>query len=239
MSKCSKQEQTTASPQRQSQGSFSFSTSTSVNKDDKNLQLKSDTAAYVFSDPVNGLLGNLLPSAQAVSASSLDRIDWTTPKAKGLQLSELAQHLEAKLSSSEWFVTGMVDPSLFANEFSFKDDSVATKGIKSYAEGVRKIFDQETSRAEIIRVESDAKKKVIVVTWRLEGCVNLPFKPRITPYVVTTTFGVDSDGLICSQLDEFSVPGWRILAGALLGPWAGPTPALPVEVLRMGKAHRW
>ena len=71
-----------------------------------------------------------------------------------------------------------------------------------------------------------------MVKWRLEGRVNLPLRPRISPYVVTTTFGVDSDGLIASQLDEFSVPGWRLLAGALLGAWAGPEPAGPVEQLR-------
>ncbi|GAX74802.1 hypothetical protein CEUSTIGMA_g2249.t1 [Chlamydomonas eustigma] len=198
-------------------------------------KLESKPSTYVYSDPVNGFLGNFLPSGESVSASSLDQIDWTTPKATGLEIRQLADRIEAKLSMSEWFVTGMVDPSLFAKEFSFKDDSVATKGIRSYAEGVRKIFDQETSRAEVVSVDTDAAKGIIVVTWRLEGCVNLPFKPRITPYVVTTTFEVDSDGLISSQLDEFSVPGWRLLAGALLGSWAGPTPALPVVELRKSR----
>lgn len=68
---------------------------------------------------------------------------------------------------------------------------------------------------------------------RLEGAVNLPFRPRIAPYLVTTTLGVDpTSGLISSQLDEFSVPGWKLLAGALLGPWAGPEPAPPVLELR-------
>ena len=71
-----------------------------------------------------------------------------------------------------------------------------------------------------------------MVTWRLEGRVNLLGRPRISPYVVTTTFQVDVDGLICSQLDEFSVPGWRLLLGALLGPWAGPEPAGTVEELK-------
>ncbi len=63
--------------------------------------------------------------------------------------------------------------------------------------------------------------------------MNLPFRPTIAPYVVTTFLGVDpATGLVVSQLDEFSVPGWRLLAGALLGAWAGPPPAAPVEQLR-------
>lgn len=32
----------------------------------------------------------------------------------------------------------------------------------------------------------------IVVRWRLSGRVNLPFKPPIKPYVVTTTFERDA-----------------------------------------------
>ena len=39
-------------------------------------------------------------------------------------------------------------------------------------------------------------------------------------------------GLLNTQLDEFSVPGWQLLTGAFLGAWAGPPPAPPVEQLR-------
>ena len=41
-----------------------------------------------------------------------------------------------------------------------------------------------------------------------------------------------SPGLLSTQLDEFTVPGWQLLAGALLGAWAGPPPAPPAEQLR-------
>ncbi len=91
---------------------------------------------------------------------------------------------------------------------------------------------KETSRAELIEVTHDASRRAVVVVWRLEGRVNLPLRPRIVPYVVTTTFSVDDSGLICAQLDEFSVPGWRLLAAAFLGSWAGPPPAAPVETLK-------
>lgn len=65
---------------------------------------------------------------------------------------------------------------------------------------------QETSKAELISVSTDAAANSIIVIWRLEGKVNLPFKPSIKPYVVTTTFGVDSSsGLICSQLGRWAL----------------------------------
>lgn len=91
---------------------------------------------------------------------------------------------------------------------------------------------QETSKAELISVEARPASNDIVVVWRLEGRVNLPLKPKIKPYVVTTTLGLDSDGLVCSQLDEFSVPGWDILLSTLLGEGFGAKPAPPVEELR-------
>lgn len=136
-----------------------------------------------------------------------------------------------------WLAAGEVDPRLFSDSFAFKDESVATTGIKAYATGVRKLFDQATSRAELISVEARPAAQQIVVTWRLEGRVNLPFKPKIKPYVVTTTFDVDPDsGLIVSQLDEFSVPGWDLLLSIVLGEGFGAKPAPPVEELRAAAA---
>jgi hypothetical protein len=49
-------------------------------------------------------------------------------------------------------VAGEVDPTLFSDDFKFKDDTVATTGIRSYALGVRKLFDQ---------VEKKALRKII------------------------------------------------------------------------------
>lgn len=46
-----------------------------------------------------------------------------------------AELVEAGLSKSQWFVTGEVDPRLFSDNFAFKDESVATTGIKAYATG--------------------------------------------------------------------------------------------------------
>lgn len=91
---------------------------------------------------------------------------------------------------------------------------------------------QETARAQLISVAPEPSSNAIVVNWRLEGRVNLPLRPTIPPYIVRTTFRVDQEGLICSHLDEFTVPGWQLLAGALLGPWAGPPPPPPIEQLR-------
>jgi hypothetical protein len=88
-------------------------------------------------------MGRFLPPARDVEAELMaEGVDLDAPKAPGLTLSALAERVERGLSAKEWFVTGAVDSAIFSDCFEFKDDSVSTKGIKSYALGVRKLFDQ-------------------------------------------------------------------------------------------------
>jgi hypothetical protein len=102
---------------------------------------------YSYSDIFNRFLSEFLPQTSHVEAE-LSYIDWDMPKAKYKSqrmeeiLSQLSQDLNVKLDRLSWFVTGEVDPSLFSEKFKFVDDSVSTEGIKNYARGVRKLFDQ-------------------------------------------------------------------------------------------------
>lgn len=163
-------------------------------------------------------------------------IDFTVPKldTTNISLETLAQMLDAELYEKEWFVTGKVNPIYFADEFEFQDPDVKLTGIEEYARGVNKLFDQETSRAEIIStLVSDTKPNTIRVTWRLSGKVNIgPKGLTIKPYICYTDFTVDmkndnddnedneeggskSSGLIVFQEDEFDIPQWDILLSAL------------------------
>lgn len=91
-------------------------------------------------------------------------------------------------------------------------------GIEEYARGVMKIFDQESSRAEIIScLVNDTLSNTITVTWRLSGRVSIgPKGLPIKPYICYTDFTVDEDsGLVVFQEDRFDIPGWDILLSAL------------------------
>jgi len=96
--------------------------------------------AYKYSDGVNQFLGNFLPSSSAARDELC--VDFTVPKLTGLPIQELADLVKQGLDRTQWFVTGEVDARLFSDNFAFKDESVATTGIKAYATGVRKLFDQ-------------------------------------------------------------------------------------------------
>mmetsp|Transcript_14998 Transcript_14998/g.19004 ORF Transcript_14998/g.19004 Transcript_14998/m.19004 type:complete len:275 (+) Transcript_14998:67-891(+) len=149
-------------------------------------------------------------------SSFLSKIDFTAPKISNVPLETLASMLDAELYEREWFVTGNVNPIYFSDEFEFQDPDVKLSGIEEYAKGVNKLFDQETSRAEIIStVVNENTPNTITVTWRLSGKVNIGPGLTIKPYICYTDFKVDSDGLIVFQEDRFDIEQWDILLSAL------------------------
>jgi hypothetical protein len=173
------------------------------------------------------------------------RIDFDAKKIPaGTSLETLAAALDYELTEREWFVTGNVNPIYFSDDFQFQDPDVKLTGIEEYARGVYKLFDQETSQAQIIAttVNVDASTRdrpVITCTWRLSGGVNIGPGLTIKPYIVNTDFVVDpKTSLIIFQEDRFDIPGWDILLSALFPFLIGkvtspPAPPVPKRVLKM------
>jgi len=54
------------------------------------------------------------------------------------------------------------------------------------------------------------------VVWYLDARVNLPWKPRIKPYIVRTIYKINKEGLISFQEDKFTIPEWDIVLSAFL-----------------------
>lgn len=190
--------------------------------------------AEKYSNMLTGILGKFITTPQ--DSIIYEGSNNTNNRVKRLLLSAMCERLDAGLRKEGWFVTGNVDTSLFSSNFTFKDPDVTLNGIDEYARGVRKLFNQQTSKAEIIStVINDTLSYTITVTWRLEGSVNIGPGLRIKPYIVYTNFRVSpQNGLIEYQEDIFSIPGKDILLNALfpfLAPWLVP-PASPIEVLR-------
>jgi hypothetical protein len=104
--------------------------------------------------------------------------------------------------------------------------------VLDYARGVYKLFDQETSRAEIIStVVNETVPNTITVTWRLSGGVNIGPGLTIKPYTCYTDFTIDNEGLIAFQVDRFDIPGWDILLSALFPFLIGKVTAPPAPTV--------
>ncbi|KAL3903602.1 MAG: hypothetical protein SGILL_010383 [Bacillariaceae sp.] len=196
-----------------------------------------------YRNTVTKVLSNLMQKDKMtegnIGSNPIAQIDFDAPKiSPSTSLQTLAAALDYELSEREWFVTGNVDPSYFSDDFKFQDPDVKVNGIEDYSKGVYKLFDQATSRAEIISTVvneelSTPDRPVITCTWRLSGGVSIGPGLEIKPYIVFTDFAVDPEtSLIVFQEDRFDLPGWDILLSALfpflIGKMTKP-PAPPVE----------
>ena len=174
------------------------------------------------------------------TADPLADIDFNAQKSPKLSLQDLASVLDYELYNKEWFVTGRVNQIYFDEKLTFQDPDVKLTGIEEYARGVLKLFDQSTSRAEIIStVVNTTVPNTITVTWRLSGGVSIGPGLIIKPYICYTDFTVDEEsGLIVFQEDRFSIPGWDILLSALFPFLIGkvtsePAPEVEPRVVEM------
>ncbi|KAL3937652.1 MAG: hypothetical protein SGBAC_007282 [Bacillariaceae sp.] len=182
----------------------------------------SGSAVEEYKNAATQILSNFMekPSTSSVAVPNpIDSIDFGAPKLPKVDLDTLAQALDYELYNKEWFVTGNVNPIYFSEDFEFQDPDVKLSGIEDYARGVYKLFDQETTRAEIIStVRNDSVPNTITCTWRLSGKVSIGPGLTIKPYICYTDFTVDEEtGLIAQQEDRFDIPGYDILLSATLG----------------------
>jgi hypothetical protein len=84
-----------------------------------------------YRNAVTGFLSNFMQNeAQMNKEDPLAKIDFDAPKIGKVGLETLAAMLDAELYEKEWFVTGNVNPSYFADEFEFQDPDVKLKGIE-------------------------------------------------------------------------------------------------------------
>jgi hypothetical protein len=171
-----------------------------------------------YRNAATGILSNFMKNNKdkQQQADPLASVNFNAPKLKRpLPLERLAAALDAELYQKEWFVTGNVNAMYFRDDFVFIDPDVKLEGIEPYARGVYKLFNQETSRAEIISTDVSGPN-TITCTWRLSGDVQIGPGLKIKPYIVYTDFTVDAtSGLIVFQEDRFAIPQWDILLSSL------------------------
>jgi len=216
-------------------------------KEDASLQEEKESSVEEYRNAVTKVLSTFMQKDKMMAGNNtknpIASIDFQAAKiSPSTSLQTLAEALDYELCEKEWFVTGNVNPSYFSDDFKFQDPDVKVDGIKKYSEGVNRLFDQSTSRAEIISTvineeASTPDRPVITCTWRLSGRVNVGFGLEIKPYIVYTDFVVDPQtSLIVFQEDRFDLPPWDILLSSLFPFLIGkitssPAPPVPKREL--------
>ena len=65
----------------------------------------------------------------------------------------ISRSLQRDFSDGQYYITGKLDQSIFADDCEFIDPTTNVKGPGTYSKAVAALFDHETSRADLISIE--------------------------------------------------------------------------------------
>ncbi|GFH44158.1 hypothetical protein CTEN210_00632 [Chaetoceros tenuissimus] len=134
-------------------------------ENENGVTAKSDTIAFA----------NRFVKDAASDTDPLASIPWNISKNRELNMYQLADAINDGLIENEWFVTGKGRPEFFSEKFVFSDPQVTLEGFENYCRGVRRLFDQETARCELVCCAVTGENQITVL-WRNSGIVNIgPF----------------------------------------------------------------
>lgn len=76
-------------------------------------------------------------------------------------------------------------------------------GLRKYLNAASQLFEQSKSRCELLslNVEGD----VIVATWRMNGVLRLPWKPKLPNWTGSTIYHLDVNGLVYKHEEEWDM----------------------------------
>lgn len=121
----------------------------------------------------------------------------------GLSISQLRDIVEEDFVTGQYYVTGKLTKSIYADDCVFTDPTVNVKGVDPYMEAVAQLFDPAASRADLISLDIE-DDHTLKLKWRLAGKLqlgDLSFKP----YTGTTLYVTGPDGLISQHTETWDI----------------------------------
>lgn len=139
-------------------------------------------------------------------------------KIVGLQsITTIAQEIAYSYQVRQCQVTGKLNSSLFDDACSFHgpDPDMPVKGLSKYISAASGLFSHSKSTCELVAIGT-IKDSQVVVIWRIEGTVNLPWHPTIKPYFGATIYDRGCDGLIIKATEYWSVSALRAFLSTVI-----------------------
>ena len=130
-------------------------------------------------------------------------------KWKNLSIEKLAE-----IVCSDWrddgkgyYITGRLTKEIYRNDclFDGPDPDMPVTGLRKYLSSASQLFDRHHSKAEIFNISLSQEKNEIIVFWRIEGVLNLPWHPYVKPWTGTTTYRLDSDNLVYAHVEMWDI----------------------------------
>lgn len=162
------------------------------------------------------------------------------PKLTGMDLSTRMNILKDDFLKRQYYVTGRLSTQLYRDDclFNGPDPDGRVRGTRKFVDAAAGLFDARKSKVELIDIydqkESDNGSEIVVAHWRLEGALMLPWRPRIKPYVGSTTYKFDADGLVEEHLESWDISVVDAFLSVVFNGYGSP-PAPPVDTLRRSR----
>mmetsp|Transcript_41035 Transcript_41035/g.55923 ORF Transcript_41035/g.55923 Transcript_41035/m.55923 type:complete len:334 (-) Transcript_41035:258-1259(-) len=186
----------------------------------------------------------LLPLSTFASNHQRERV-----KVVDATLDELMMRLSKDFSERQCQVTGRLSDAYFSEDcvFDGPDPDMPVWGLRKYLSASKHLFHHAASCCQLIAVatvpcrQSEEKaddadgggEPDILIVWRIEGALSLPWKPTIKPYTGCTIFrrekGREGGGLIASVKEYWSISAADAFLSTVLKEGFGD-PAAPSAV---------
>jgi len=148
------------------------------------------------------------------------------PKRRHLPVEEVMSIVREDFELHRYYVTGRLTPDIYADRcfFDSPDADMPVKSLARYADALRGLFDPALSSIELLSLEKVCDRS-FVARWRLSGALKLPWRPLIKPYLGATRYELDTDGLIASHDELWSISTFEAFASTLWPAFGGPAAA--------------
>mmetsp|Transcript_16256 Transcript_16256/g.32854 ORF Transcript_16256/g.32854 Transcript_16256/m.32854 type:complete len:242 (+) Transcript_16256:182-907(+) len=141
----------------------------------------------------------------------------TGNKLTGLSMDSIASRLSHDLVDGStgkggYFISGDISTEIFRDNCEFTDPTNSVSSLAKYQKALTILFNPEQSFVELVPpLEIDVPKREITGRIRSGGVLKLPWNPRISSYESTIKWKIDYDGLIESQIQQWSIPASQAL----------------------------
>lgn len=199
------------------------------------LELTSKIAAFI------AIRHKSLPLS-FLGLSTIESNHGANPKYLNLELEQLAAIItkdwSAKINNSSgkgYYITGKLTKEIYREDcfFDGPDPDMPVRGLKKYLLFASQLFNHQKSRADLLRpVEIDRDENTLIAHWRIEGVINLPWKPHVKPWTGHTVYHLDENNLVEKHIEKWDITVLDAFISVIFPDWNfGAPPAPPVITL--------
>ena len=156
-------------------------------------------------------------------------------KLRGLSIEELEAIIRkdwrVETGHKGYYVTGRLTTEIYTNDcyFDGPDPDMPIRGLRKYVGVANRLFDTSMSECKLLSLnrikgnrndEGSNVGQQLVAHWELQGALRLPWKPALPKVQGTTTYHVNSEGLIERHEETWDISAVEAFAYTFLPKWS-------------------